>query len=145
VKSRATATSPRGFPDTAKRATIAGMSWHPKDDAWKQAHLAMLVKLGKRAWLHCDGCRHSVMIALDELAQRHRLDMLTPLLTISRAMRCTRCGARKGCCWPEPHKTEGPVVQKGTANGTKSRDSQTLSRWAFKNADLIFATRIGTN
>jgi hypothetical protein len=26
----------------AKRATIAGMSWHhiPKDDAWKQAHLA---------------------------------------------------------------------------------------------------------
>jgi hypothetical protein len=30
--------------DRAKRATIAGMSWHhiPKDDAWKQAHLAML-------------------------------------------------------------------------------------------------------
>jgi len=23
----------------------------PKDDAWKKAHLAMLVKLGKRAWL----------------------------------------------------------------------------------------------
>jgi hypothetical protein len=34
---------------------MAGMSWHhiPKDDAWKQAHLAMLAKLGKRAWLHC--------------------------------------------------------------------------------------------
>jgi hypothetical protein len=34
------------------------MSWHhiPKDDAWKQAHLAMLVRLGKRA---CDDCRHS--------------------------------------------------------------------------------------
>ena len=53
------ATSPRGFPGAAKRATIAGMSWHhiPKDDAWKQAHLAMLVGLGKRAWLHCDGCQ----------------------------------------------------------------------------------------
>ena len=40
------------------------MSWHhiPKDDAWKQGHLAMLVKLGKRAWLHCDDCRHSIMI-----------------------------------------------------------------------------------
>jgi hypothetical protein len=40
------------------------MSLHhvPKDDAWKQAHLAMLVELGKRAWLHCDDCRHSVMI-----------------------------------------------------------------------------------
>ena len=91
----------------AKRATIAGMSWHPipKDDAWKKAHLAMLVKLGKRAWLHCDGCRHSIMIEPDELARRHRLEMLTPLLTISKAMRCSRCGARKGNCWPEPHDT----------------------------------------
>jgi hypothetical protein len=44
---------------------MAGMSWHvPKDDAWKQAHLAMLVRLGKRAWLHCDDCRHSVMAEL---------------------------------------------------------------------------------
>jgi hypothetical protein len=76
------------------------MSWHhvPKDDAWKQAHLAMLVELGKRAWLHCDDCRHSVMIR----AARARPTALTPLLTISKAMRCTRCGARRGCCWPEP-------------------------------------------
>jgi hypothetical protein len=43
---------------------MAGMSCHhiPKDDAWKQAHLAMLVRLGERAWLHCDDCRHSIMI-----------------------------------------------------------------------------------
>jgi hypothetical protein len=88
---------------------MTGMSWHhvPKDDVWKRAHLAMSARLRKRAWLHCDGCRHSVMIEPHELAQRHRLDMLTPLLTISRAMRCTRCGARKGCCWPEPHNTRG--------------------------------------
>jgi hypothetical protein len=100
-------TSPRGFPGVAKRATIDGMSWHhiPKDDAWKQAHLAMLGRLGKRAWLHCDQCRHSVMVEPTELAQRDRRDMLTPLLTISKSMRCTRCGARKGCCWPEPHNT----------------------------------------
>ena len=45
---------------------------------------------------HCDDCRHSVMIELHELAQRHQLDMQTPLLTISKAMRCTRCGAREG-------------------------------------------------
>jgi hypothetical protein len=83
---------------------MASMSWHhsPKDDAWKQAHLAMLVKLGKRAWLHCDDCRHSVMIEPHELARQHRLDMQTPLLTISKAMRCR---ARKGCCWPEPQNT----------------------------------------
>ena len=62
------------------------MSWHhvPKDDAWTQVHLAMLVRLGKRAWLHCDDCRHSVMIEPHELAQRHHLDMVTPLLTISK-------------------------------------------------------------
>jgi len=45
----------------------------------------MLVKLGKRAWLHCDDCRHSVMIEPHEHAQRHRFDMLPRLLTISRA------------------------------------------------------------
>ena len=38
----------------------------------------MLVRLGKRAWLHCDGCRHSTMVEPHELAQRHQLDMLTP-------------------------------------------------------------------
>jgi hypothetical protein len=34
----------------AKRSTIVAMSWHhvPKNDAWKQAHLAMLVRLGKK-------------------------------------------------------------------------------------------------
>jgi hypothetical protein len=60
----------------------ASTSWHhiPKDDAWKRAHLAMLVRLVKRAWLHCDDCRHSVMVEPHELAERHRLDMLTPLL-----------------------------------------------------------------
>jgi hypothetical protein len=109
VRSALIATNPRSVPGPAKRATIARMSWHhiPIDDAWKQAHLAMLVRLGKRAWLHCDGCRHSVMFEPHEFAQRHRLAMLTPLLTISKAMRCTRCGARKGCCWPEPHSTRG--------------------------------------
>jgi hypothetical protein len=44
-----------------------------------------------RAWLHCDGCRHSIMIEPRELAQRHRLDMLMSLLTISK-----RCAALRG-------------------------------------------------
>jgi hypothetical protein len=38
-----------------------------------------------------------------ELARGIRLDIRTPLLTISKAMRCTRRGARKGCCWLDPH------------------------------------------
>jgi hypothetical protein len=72
------------------------MSWHhmPKDDAWKQAHLAMLVKLGKRAWLHRNDCRHSVTIEPAELAQRHQLDMQTPLLTISKQCAAHAVGRR---------------------------------------------------
>jgi hypothetical protein len=64
----------------------------------------MFVRLGKRAWLHCDNCGYSVMTEPYELADRHKLDMLTPLLTISIAMRCMHCGARKRC-WPKPHNT----------------------------------------
>ena len=101
------ATSPRGFPGAAKRATIAGMDWHPtpQDDAWKLAHLAMLECLGKDAWLRCDECAHTVMVKPRDFAERHGLDMLTPLLAISRRMRCSRCGARKGGCRPAPHDT----------------------------------------
>jgi len=55
----------------------------------------MLVKLGKRAWLHCDDCRHSIMIEPHELAQRHQLDMQTPLLMIARQW---AVHAEEGCC-----------------------------------------------
>jgi len=33
------------------------------------------------------------------------------VLKISKAMRCTRCGARKGCCWPEPHNRRRARVE----------------------------------
>jgi DNA-directed RNA polymerase subunit RPC12/RpoP len=81
--------------DAANRGTITDMDWHPtpKDDAWRQAHLAMLERLGKDVWLRCDGCAHTVMVKPRDFAERHGLDMLTPMLTISRRMRCTRCGA----------------------------------------------------
>jgi hypothetical protein len=69
------------------------MSWHPTptDDAWRQAHLAMVERLDKRLWLNCDWYQRNVMIAPRELADQHGLDMQTLLLTLSRALRCTRC------------------------------------------------------
>src|SRR5262245_31837137 len=81
------------------------MHWHPepKDDSWKQAHLAMVEGLGKRLWLSCDWCQHSVMADVRAFAERHHLDLLTPLLTISRVLKCTRCGERKARCRLEPH------------------------------------------
>jgi hypothetical protein len=81
------------------------MTWHriPTDNAWKQAHLAMVEGSGKRLWLGCDGCQHTVMIAPREFADRHALDMQTPLLTLSRALRCTRRGERNGQARLERH------------------------------------------
>ena len=49
----------------------------------------MLVRLGKRAWLYCDDCQHSIMIEPHELARWHQLDMQTHC---SRSQR--RCAAR---------------------------------------------------
>jgi hypothetical protein len=43
------------------------------------------------------------MVAPRELADRHGLDMQTPLLVLSRALRCTRCGERKVKARLEPH------------------------------------------
>jgi hypothetical protein len=63
----------------------------------------MVEGLGKRLWLSCDWCQHSVMADVRPFADRHRLDMQTPLLTVSRALRCTRCGERKAQARLEPH------------------------------------------
>lgn len=84
---------------------MPSVDWHrtPTDDAWKQAHLAMVEQLGKRLWLNCDWCRRTVMVGVREFASSHRLDMLTPLLTVSRRLRCSRCGERKAQARLEPH------------------------------------------
>jgi hypothetical protein len=80
------------------------MDWHriPKDDAWKQAHLQMLVNLNMNLMLRCDHCAHGTVEDPRLFAARHNLDVLTPMLTVSRKLRCTRCGEQKGRATPEP-------------------------------------------
>ena len=80
------------------------MEWHktPRDDAWRQAHLAMVERLGKQVWLKCGWCQRSVYADVREFATQHELNMLTPLLTVSRRLRCTRCGYRRAHAMPEP-------------------------------------------
>jgi hypothetical protein len=80
------------------------MDWHPtpKDDAWKQAHLAMLVNLNMRLMLRCDACSRSTVEDPRLFAARHSLDLLTPMLIVSKRLRCTQCGERKGRATPEP-------------------------------------------
>ena len=75
------------------------MRWHPEptDDIWKLAHLAMVEGLGKRLRLSCDQCQHWVMAEVRGFAEQHGLDMRTPMLTISRALKlqplrtCAQC------------------------------------------------------
>jgi hypothetical protein len=80
------------------------MEWHrtPKDDAWKQAHLQMLVNLNMLLMLRCDTCQHATVEDPRLFAARHHLDLLTPMLTLSRKLRCTRCNGQWGRAMPEP-------------------------------------------
>jgi predicted adenine nucleotide alpha hydrolase (AANH) superfamily ATPase len=80
------------------------MDWHrtPNDDAWKQAHLQMLVNLNMNRMLRCDHCAHTTIEDPRLFAARHNLDLLTPMLTVSRRLRCTKCEECKGKATPEP-------------------------------------------
>jgi hypothetical protein len=63
----------------------------------------MVEGLGKRLWLSCDQCQHNVMTDVRAFADRHGLDMRTPLLAISRALKCSKCGEMRSWCRLEPH------------------------------------------
>jgi hypothetical protein len=80
------------------------MEWHrtPQGDAWKQAHLQMLVNLNMNLMLRCDHCAHSTIEDPRLFAARHNLDLLTPMLRVSKRLKCTKCGERKGRATPEP-------------------------------------------
>jgi hypothetical protein len=88
---------------------VVDPEWHqyPKDDAWRQVHLAHVENLGARLWLRCNDCGHSLTPAPRAFAQDHHLEMRTPLLTIARRLRCTCREARKAHCWPEPYGIPG--------------------------------------
>jgi hypothetical protein len=75
----------------------------PKDDAWRQVHLAHVESLGSRLWLRCNACGHSLTPQPRDFAEARHLEMITPLLIIARRLRCARCGKRKAHCWPEPY------------------------------------------
>jgi hypothetical protein len=55
-----------------------------------------------RLMLRCDACHHATVEDPRLFAARHGLDLLTPMLTLSRKLRCTMCDARRGRAMPEP-------------------------------------------
>jgi hypothetical protein len=82
------------------------MTWHtlPKDDAWKQVTPQSVAELGQQLWLRCDACGHELYLEPLDFARRHGLDPRTPLLRIGEALRCVKCGERKGGCRPAPYR-----------------------------------------
>ena len=75
----------------------------PKDNAWRQVTLASIEALQQKLWLRCDECAHDVITTPAFMHEKHGLDWRTPLLTISRSLRCSCCGSRKAACRPKPY------------------------------------------
>lgn len=82
--------------------------WHnePKNNAWREVHLAHVESLGSKLWLRCNSCGHSMTPEPGAFAKEHHLDMETPLLLIARQLKCTHCNERKAHCWPKPYGIE---------------------------------------
>ena len=53
--------------------------WHiePKNDAWREVHLAHVEGLGNRLWLRCNAYGHSMTPESRALGNNHHLDMRT--------------------------------------------------------------------
>src|SRR5436190_23335986 len=76
--------------------------------------------------------RYGLSFAMRELADRHGLHMQTPLLTLSRALRCTCGGERKAQGRLEPHgygaKLSVSRVVGNSAPCARARLASTLPR-----------------
>ena len=61
--------------------------WHtePKNEAWREVHLAHVENLGSQLWLRCNACGHSLTPEPREFAHLHHLDMETPLQLLAHA------------------------------------------------------------
>jgi hypothetical protein len=62
--------------------------WFTIDDAWKQCRMRRLVDDGQRLWLHCYGCHRHRYVNTLAWVEKKAVD--TPILLISRRVRCTR-------------------------------------------------------
>ncbi len=75
--------------------------WHkePRNDAWREVHLAHVESLGSQLWLRCNACGHSLTPEPREFAHLHHLDMETPLLTIGVRAAARRCDDGESATW----------------------------------------------
>ena len=62
--------------------------------------------LGEFPGIYCNVCSRSEFHWPREFAERHQLDMLTPLLLIERRLKCTTCKVRKVTLREESYSIE---------------------------------------
>jgi hypothetical protein len=75
----------------------------PKDDAWTQCTLRGLLDEDKRLWLHCYGCHRHRYVDTRAWVEKNAVDIDTPILLISRRVRCTRCNRLTVTLAAEPY------------------------------------------
>jgi hypothetical protein len=83
--------------------------WHriPTDDAWKRVTLNHVASLGHSLWLYCNDCCREIVTEPLEFGRDKAIDPETPLLTINRRLKCSRCGSRKTHCRPKSNVRSG--------------------------------------
>jgi hypothetical protein len=72
--------------------------WHqlPKDDAWT-CTLRGIADDGKRLWIECYGCGRFEYLPVIAWAEKHGVDLDTPLLLVNPWLRCR--AHRKSLQW----------------------------------------------
>ena len=110
------------------------MDWHgtPKDDAWKQAHLAMLANLNMRLMLRCDVCSRSTVEDPRLFAARHNLDLLTPMLTVSKAVALHEVRGTEGK--GDPRAIRWQAARIGSSRAATDARSPWADRWPAASA-----------
>jgi hypothetical protein len=79
----------------------------PKDGAWRRVTLDHVGTVQTDTlWLHCGVCPHRVDEKIADFRARTGLPGDVPLMLISIALKCSRCGERKAHCWPKPYDSE---------------------------------------
>ena len=63
----------------------------PKGDAWRLCILRSILDRGQRLWIVCESCQRSEYRDAPAWIAAHHIELDTPLLTVSRRIRCVRC------------------------------------------------------
>jgi hypothetical protein len=118
-------------------------------EGWRQCTLRNQIGHGQRLWLLCGTCRKSRYLDTAEWAQKHGVDLDTPLKTLGNAIRCQRCGTRGGergvSAYAEPYSnyTHQPRRPKKGGPLCPRCGSEDVHRWPLRLSDFPYGFERG--